>query len=437
MHRTVIHRPSPRCVDEDGCAIARAASSAWLTLATSLAACAGSGGADSADAGSLADGAGSPDAGFVSLRGHVVLASGATPPSTTGNLFVSWMTGDEPTRWFASNPDMMLIRDVVTRGVVVQDVDGADEVEFVLPVPVGEIVAYASLDVSHMGYPAIFGGGDGTMLGMSMRPITVGASGAEAPTVPMSPLPPSTSPPCEGERTAAVTLEAPEVAGSVGNPTVRRLCVHLPASHATATQRRYPVIYQLPSLFGDGMFGTEESARLDAAAADAGREAIVVAVDAAIHDFAAWLTSDDGQPARWVRRWQRIEHALGGAGQFISYAADWSPEAASPGYAWAFEDNGTLIPAVSERWIEHSPARLIQDPARAAALAEAFDDRIFITVGDADEFDLHPPAVKFSAELTRAGIGHQLVVTRGSHVDDALPAATLRFALTTLARAAP
>lgn len=81
---------------------------------------------------------------------------------------------------------------------------------------------------------------------------------------------------CAGERYQLVTLDAPEVRGAVDNPTQRRLCVRLPASYATAPQRRYPVVYVLP-----GIRGTDSTVTGDfPAIADAvGREAVYVGVD--------------------------------------------------------------------------------------------------------------------------------------------------------------
>ena len=52
--------------------------------------------------------------------------------------------------------------------------------------------------------------------------------------------------------------------------------------------------------------------------------------------------------------------------------------------------------------------------ARVAAIAP-LSDHIYLTVGESDEFDLHPPTVAFSKALTATGIGNELVVSSGGH----------------------
>src|SRR6185295_5491611 len=103
---------------------------------------------------------------------------------------------------------------------------------------------------------------------------------------------------------------------------------------------------------------------------------------------------------------------LGGAGQFISFAAEWSPTPG--GYDWPFDSQGRYIDSVLQRWIANSPTTLLRDPRRAAA-AKPFSGYIYLTVGELDEFDLHPPTVKFSQQLNAAGIAHELVITQGGH----------------------
>lgn len=53
---------------------------------------------------------------------------------------------------------------------------------------------------------------------------------------------------CSGDRLSLVTVRAPEVAGKAKNPIDRRFCVRVPASYATESQRRYPVVFLLPGL---------------------------------------------------------------------------------------------------------------------------------------------------------------------------------------------
>jgi enterochelin esterase family protein len=128
-------------------------------------------------------------------------------------------------------------------------------------------------------------------------------------------------------------------------------------------------------------------------------------------DFETWLY-DAGALRPWIRDFQRVERGLGGAGQLISYAADWSP--AKGGYDWPFDDAGAVVKSVMERWIASTPAAWLRDPQKLAAL-KPLDGHIYLTVGESDEFDLRPPTVAFSKELTAAGITNEIVVTPGGH----------------------
>jgi S-formylglutathione hydrolase FrmB len=128
-------------------------------------------------------------------------------------------------------------------------------------------------------------------------------------------------------------------------------------------------------------------------------------------DLAVWMTPD-GAVRPWIRDFARVERGMGGVGQFISYAASWSP--AKDGYDWLFDDSGALVERVWQRWLANSPGSWLHDPARVAAIAP-LSDHIYLTVGERDEFDLHPPTVAFSKALTAAGIANELVVTPGGH----------------------
>jgi hypothetical protein len=128
-------------------------------------------------------------------------------------------------------------------------------------------------------------------------------------------------------------------------------------------------------------------------------------------DFQVWLR--DLHAARpWMQGWQRLEHELGGAGQFTSYAADWSPTPG--GYDWLFDASGAVVERVLQRWLVNIPSTWLADPKRVAAVMP-LGGHIYLTVGDTDEFDLHDPTVKFSEELTAVGIANELVVTHGGH----------------------
>jgi S-formylglutathione hydrolase FrmB len=128
-------------------------------------------------------------------------------------------------------------------------------------------------------------------------------------------------------------------------------------------------------------------------------------------DLSVWLTAD-GAVRPWIRDFARLERGMGGVGQFISYAANWSP--AEGGHDWLFDDSGTLVERVWQRWLASSPRSWLRDPARVAAIAP-LSGHIYLTVGESDEFDLRPPTVAFSQALTAAGIGNELVVSSGGH----------------------
>jgi hypothetical protein len=79
---------------------------------------------------------------------------------------------------------------------------------------------------------------------------------------------------------------------------------------------------------------------------------------------------------------------------------------------------GEFVERVLQRWLVNSPSNLLRDPQRRAAVT-ALSGRIYLTVGDVDEFDLYSPTIKFSHELTAAGIDHELVITHGGHLTHA------------------
>jgi len=352
--------------------------------------------------------------------------------------------------------------------------------------------------VSHAGIFAVFGEGQGTLQGMS-APFEVTAAGGAAPPITLASQQHTRREGCAGERLTLERIEVPEVAGTVGNPTSRRACVQVPRGYAEHPELHYPVVYLLPGLGStdealvsyklqadDTIFvGVDTSAKIGSAylvdSATAGQwdmfftKRLIPYIDAHYRtlpqregralvghstggfnamsyglrhpeligaigasspdwlDLMVWF-GDGGPVPAWVRDWQRVEHSLGGGGQFISYAAEWSPTAA--GYDWPFDDAGGLVDKVVKRWLAHSPSTWLRDPARVAAFAP-FSNNIYLTVGDTDEFGLHRPTVKFSQQLTAAGIANQLVVTHGGHFTNANAqrAAAVEFCRSKLAAA--
>src|ERR1043166_3252388 len=182
---------------------------------------------------------------LATVTGHVAVDPAAAG-ATRGALFVSWLTEAEKPAFDSGRPSSELVRDLLTRGVVVSDVDAAHGAAFSLPAGRGRIALVAVLDVDHLGLPAIDGKGSGTLFGATAV-FDSGPAGAAAPVIALAAHPPRERPEtCQGERLTLEHIEAPEVAGTVGNPTSRRACVRVPAGYAEHPERHYPVVYGLP-----------------------------------------------------------------------------------------------------------------------------------------------------------------------------------------------
>src|SRR5262245_56844235 len=89
------------------------------------------------------------------VAGHGGVDPAAGPVTTRGALFVSWLTEAEKPAFDQGRPPTVLVRDLLNRGVVVRDVDAAQNAVFTLPAGRGRIALIAALDVSHVGLPAI------------------------------------------------------------------------------------------------------------------------------------------------------------------------------------------------------------------------------------------------------------------------------------------
>lgn len=96
---------------------------------------------------------------------------------------------------------------------------------------------------------------------------------------------------CSGPRDHLEILEAPGVAGSVGNDTRRRLCLHLPAGYDEDPQRRYPVVYTLAGFSGQDSGGSVGQVFRAADEADAAHAAIFVGVNIATKLGASYLVA--------------------------------------------------------------------------------------------------------------------------------------------------
>jgi enterochelin esterase-like enzyme len=223
------------------------------------------------------------------LRGRVSVAESTHAPAARrrGLLFMYWMTADEYRAAVDGTMGIRALLLVFERSRLVGRVDlsapGASA-PYELDVVPGDIVVSAVLDSTDELVDILIGvGGAGNLMADAKKPARVGASGGTADLA-LDQVKEARAPEggCSGERLQVVTVNAPEVAGSIGNSTARQACVVLPPSYASAPARRYPVIYDFP---GWGETGAGMLARfhhdqiLDGAERAIGREAILVMVD--------------------------------------------------------------------------------------------------------------------------------------------------------------
>lgn len=152
-------------------------------------------------------------------------------------------------------------------------------------------------------------------------------------------------------------------------------------------------------------------------------------------DLDAWILS----PARTVRpewlQWMRVEAALGGPGQFVSYGAAWSPDPlAERGFRWPVDlATGALDREVYARWQGHSLSARVAT-AEGLEQARALSGRLAITAGRADEFDLFRPSERFTRALGQRGVDVAFYPTDLGHFGSLEPRfePLVRFLLTKL-----
>lgn len=330
----------------------------------------------------------------------------------------------------------------------------------------------------------------------------------------VGPRPPKTER-CSGDRDRLEMIEAPEVAGTIGNTTARRICVHLPRGYDENPSRRYPVVYVLPGFSGVdsggsiGMvFAAGDELADDRAAIFVGvniqtkagasylvdspltgnwdrfltttvpdfvdgkyrtlaqgeargligqstggfgvvslvlrhsdRFGVVAASAPDGLDLASWMLEPDGKTLiPFLRNLLRLEAAVGPPGQMASYAADWTPDASKPfGLRWpANPKTGVIDPTIFARWQAQSPSALLRDAMILANTRARLMNKIYLTAGMADEFDLLRPTERFAAQLTAAGITNTFVTDDGDHGGKpARKRAMVEFVATQLARDVP
>jgi S-formylglutathione hydrolase FrmB len=425
------------------------------------------------------------------LCGRLRVDDSAVLPPSPGTLVLSWYRPEEQARFAGGRyPSVDLLDEFFERARIVPGtpLSRGQGLEYAIDYPGGPAVVLAVADFHHLFWETMFGEGEGNLFGVSSP-----AVGGRA-DVPMAVVPHQEARPerCRGDRFELVQIDAPEVAGTVGNDTRRRLCVWLPASYASSPQRRYPVVYLLPG------FSSQDTAYLVGKqdlrpAAEAAGEVILVGVDTGTRhgstyftdsaaggawirfvrdrmlpeidgryrtradgagralvghstggfnamslairfpelfgavgasspdalDFEGWLLDTDGRVrTKWLA-WSRLDAAVGGMGQLVSYAAAWSREAPPSPAAFPFDlETGVLRPAVWAGWRAQSPLRLLDDPERVARVRQHLDGRLFIAVGKRDDFGLYEPVLSFAARLRELKLGHQLRITGGSHGSD-------------------
>jgi enterochelin esterase family protein len=152
-------------------------------------------------------------------------------------------------------------------------------------------------------------------------------------------------------------------------------------------------------------------------------------------DPVRWLFGDGSAGGQtWALPMLRAEDATGGPGFFASYAADWSSDSSPRGFAFPVDPaSGQQKPDVIARWREHSPAAWLSDPARAAAIRDAFSGRILIIAGKRDEFGLGEAAQQFHDALVQAKVESKLELPDTGHMDAAtIVGGAFAYALTKL-----
>ena len=243
------------------------------------------------------------------LCGRLRLPAGTAAPAGPANVMVAWFRPEERARFRDGRLlPMDLIWSLFERARVVSGVRLGDGpgVEYSVEYPGGDAVVLAVADFQQKFWETLFGDeAPGNFLGVSPAAPPSGGA-ARRVDVALDPTP-AAGPAregCQGNRFQLVRVEAPEVAGTRGNQTARRLCVWLPASYSKAPRRRrYPVVYLLPGFSGGDtsyLTGNRElRSTADALAKDGHGEAILVGVDTASRDGSTYFT-DSAAGGAWA-----------------------------------------------------------------------------------------------------------------------------------------
>lgn len=120
----------------------------------------------------------------------------------------------------------------------------------------------------------------------------------------------------------------------------------------------------------------------------------------------------------WTPAMMAVETTTGGAGFFISYGNDWSPDNSARGWELPLDPaTGRLVPSVIAKWRAQSPVVWLADHERAATIKRAFDGKICLSVGKSDEFGLYPEVIAFGQQLDSLAIHHEVLLAKGGHID--------------------
>jgi len=152
-------------------------------------------------------------------------------------------------------------------------------------------------------------------------------------------------------------------------------------------------------------------------------------------DLDLWLFDAHGALSPHWRAWALAERALGGRGQFTSWAASWSPRV--DGLDDLLDVDGDVRPSVLARWRAASPMSFVATPEGKES-ARRLSSRLFLTAGSADMFDLFRPTARFADALRAQGVDITWVPTALDHfgASDARFTPLVRFLLERLAEPA-
>jgi TonB family protein len=284
---------------------------------------------------------------------------------------------------------------------------------------------------------------------------------------------------CHGPRSERIPESSAEDGAGGIAADLPAACISLPASYATGSGRRYPVIYLLASCAQGESLRTDLIGRADvilaqvdsgatfgttyfrdtehAGAWEAGLERLIRAVDrryrtiatadgrallgysegahsalslafhrtdlfgatAAVSPFAldpvAWLVDEGRIREPWLTI-ARLEREVSGAGHITSLSLQLDPAANPSDPAWPFDlRTGVIEPASWQRWLDARVIAALDDPVRTMRIRARLAGRIFLSAGRADQFGSHAAARHLHERLDALAIAHEWQPDSGDH----------------------